>query len=97
MAALGACILAEDTLEHREILGPDGDAVVYFRSLDEMLLKARRLIEDGAMRARLSVAAKRRIRVSANTYHARLDHILKACDVLDCQTRPSTPFFGQRT
>ena len=48
IAAMGGCILAEDTDEHREILGPDGEAAVYFRSIEEMILKARWLLENPA-------------------------------------------------
>src|SRR5262245_36280764 len=31
IAAVGSCMLAQDTDEHREIFGADGEAVVYFR------------------------------------------------------------------
>ena len=34
-------MLTEDTEEHREILGPDGECVLYFRQIDDMIVKAR--------------------------------------------------------
>ena len=82
VAAMGGCILAEDTDEHREILGPDGEAAVYFRSIDEMILKARWLLENPAVRAKLARAATTKIRVDSNTYQSRLHQILTTCRVM---------------
>jgi hypothetical protein len=82
VAAAGGCMLAEDTAEHRAILGPEGEAAVYFRSMDEMVRKARWLLDHADVRARLTTEVKRRIRVTSNTYDNRLAQILKTCDVL---------------
>jgi len=82
VAAMGGCILAEDTEEHREILGPDGEAAVYFRSIEEMIRKAHWLIENPALRARLTSAARIKIRIDSNTYQHRLHQILKTCCVV---------------
>jgi spore maturation protein CgeB len=82
VAAVGGCMLAEDTAEHRAILGPEGEAAVYFRSIDEMVRKARWLLEHADVRARLASAVKYRIRVNSNTYDHRLAQILRTCDVL---------------
>ena len=41
IAAVGGCMLAEDTDEHREIFGPEGEAVVYFRDAKEAAQRAR--------------------------------------------------------
>ena len=54
IAALGGCMLAEDTAEHRQIFGPDGQAVVYFRTPEDAAARARALLADDAERARLS-------------------------------------------
>ena len=65
IAALGGVMLAEDTEEHRDLFGPDGEAVVYFRNPDEAAVRARALLADAAERARLSqsgAAAHRRRR-----------------------------------
>jgi len=39
--AIGACMLVEETEEHREIFSIEGETVVYFRSIPEMIDKAR--------------------------------------------------------
>ncbi len=76
--ASGGCMLAEDTAEHREILGPDGEAVMYFRTIDEMITRARWLIEHADVRRRMSTAGRLRIRTADNTYAQRLETILEA-------------------
>jgi spore maturation protein CgeB len=78
IAALGGCMLAEDTAEHREIFGPDGEAVVYFRTPREAAEQARSLLADQAERARLSAALRARISRGAHTYRDRLVFILEA-------------------
>lgn len=77
LAASGACILAEDTEEHRQILGPDGEAAVYFSSVAEMLVKAGRLLRDHAERRHLAAEAQRRICGAPNTYRDRLISMLE--------------------
>jgi len=76
LAAMGACILAEDTEEHREILGQDGEAVVYFRTIPEMVQRSRWLIEHPQERMRLAHAARNRIVMGQNTYRDRLRAML---------------------
>jgi spore maturation protein CgeB len=78
IGALGGCMLAEDTAEHRELFGDDGEAVVYFRSPQEAADRARALLADSAERARLSAAARARISRGAHTYRDRLVAILEA-------------------
>ena len=79
--AAGGCMLTEDTEEHREILGPDGECVLYFRQIDDMIVKARWLIENEAERARLATACRTRIRTDSNTYKQRLIRILAEAGV----------------
>jgi hypothetical protein len=74
--AIGACMLTEDTEEHREILGPEGEAVVYFRSIPEMLEKARWLVDHKEERYRLAATAHERIVRGLNTYQDRLRSML---------------------
>ncbi|MEP6714502.1 MAG: glycosyltransferase [Terriglobia bacterium] len=76
LAASGACILAEDTEEHREILGPEG--AVYFNSIPDMLEKAKALLSDEGRRHRLCLAVKARISGGKNTYRDRLVEMLSA-------------------
>jgi hypothetical protein len=78
IAALGGCMLVEDTVEHREIFGPDGEAVVYFSTPRGAAERARLLLADPTERTRLSAAARARISGGANTYRDRLLSILEA-------------------
>jgi spore maturation protein CgeB len=74
--AIGACMLVEDTVEHREIFGAEGDAVAYFRTIDEMIAKLHWLLDHDDERRRLAFAAHRRIVDGNHTYHDRLLTIL---------------------
>jgi spore maturation protein CgeB len=76
-AALKSCMLVEDTAEHRELFGPDDEAVTYFRSRAEMVERARRLVADEPRRRRLAEAAYRRVVSGANTYRDRLATMLQ--------------------
>lgn len=77
IAATGGCMLAEDTEEHREIFGPEGDAVVYFRNPQEAAQRARTLLSDSAERERLATCLHRRIVSGAHTYTHRLATMFK--------------------
>ncbi|MGA2590651.1 MAG: glycosyltransferase [Bryobacteraceae bacterium] len=74
--AIGACMLVEDTEEHREIFGTDGESVVYFRSIPEMIEKARWLLDRPAERQRLAAAAHARVVAGRHTYQDRLAAML---------------------
>ena len=80
IAALGGVMLAEDTAEHRQIFGPDGEAVAYFRMPEDAAHRARALLADEAERARLSAAVRQRIVAGGHTYRDRLDAILAAAE-----------------
>lgn len=88
--AIGACMLVEDTEEHREIFGADGESVVYFRSIPEMIDKARRLLDRPAERERLAAAAHLRAINGHNTYQDRLAAMLSLStnNHEDCYRRP---------
>jgi hypothetical protein len=72
LAAMGACILAQDTAEHREILGEDGEAVFYFHSTEEMIERTRWLLDHESERHRLAIYARTRLATGNNTYLDRL-------------------------
>lgn len=74
--AIGGCLAVEDTAEHREIFGSEGETVRYFRTPSEAAVLCRTLIGNSAERLRLSAAVKTRIREGANTYSDRLRTIL---------------------
>jgi spore maturation protein CgeB len=70
--AIGACMLVEDTEEHREIFGEPGRVVAYFRAVDELVQMARRLRDEPAERTRLAREAHQLIVGGPNTYRDRL-------------------------
>jgi spore maturation protein CgeB len=76
IAAAGGCMLAQDTDEHREIFGPEGEAVVYFRDAQEAALRARAMLCDLPERKRLAAALHRRIAGGTHTYAHRLATML---------------------
>jgi spore maturation protein CgeB len=78
--AIGACMLTEDTEEHREIFGEEGKAVVYFRPILEMIEKLRWLLDHDDERQRLAEAAYRLIVNGRNTYKDRLLTMLELAD-----------------
>jgi spore maturation protein CgeB len=76
IAACGGCMLARDTDEHREIFGPQGEVVVYFRDAKEAAQRARTLLCDLSERKRLAAGVHRRIVGGAHTYAHRLATML---------------------
>jgi spore maturation protein CgeB len=87
MAALGACMLVEDSDEHREIFGEDGEAVLYFRDVQEMIARLRWLLAHPIDRARLRKAVVARVATEENTYATRLTRML---ELLGRQAMPAT-------
>jgi spore maturation protein CgeB len=76
-AAIGSCMLVEDTPEHRELFGADGESVVYFRTIDEMVERLCRLLDAPRERMRLRGAVRDRISLGRHTYDDRLQSILQ--------------------
>lgn len=74
--AVGTCMLTEDTPEHREIFGAQGNAVVYFKTIPEMLEKAQWLLNHDIERQRLANQAHILITQNQHTYKDRLEKIL---------------------
>jgi hypothetical protein len=70
--AVGACLLAEDTAEHREIFGEEMEAVSYFGDADEMISKLRWLLRHSAERRRMADAAQQLIVGGRHSYADRL-------------------------
>jgi hypothetical protein len=76
-AACRGCLLVEDTPDHRELFGPDGECVTYFGSSRELIDRAQSLVADGPTgRRRLADAVHRRITEGQNKYVDRLRFIL---------------------
>jgi spore maturation protein CgeB len=84
--AMGGCMLTEDTTEHRELFGAEGETVVYFSTIDEMLNKLRWLLDHPVERQRLATAAHQRITGGGNTYRDRLLAILQEVEIPVKQT-----------
>src|SRR5262245_43648327 len=79
-AAIGGCILAEDTPDHRELFGPDDHAVRYFRTNSEMVQQAKLLLADTQARRRLSFRLRERFDLGKHTYANRLATMLESLD-----------------
>src|SRR5205823_4830409 len=77
---MGACVLAEDTDEHREIFGRDGEAVVYFSSTEQMIQRLRWLVAHDDERRRLGAAIRSRITKGRHTYRDRLESMVAVAD-----------------
>jgi hypothetical protein len=77
VAAMGGCMLAEDTAEHREILGDAGIAATYFSEPEQAARELRRLLAAPDERDRLVSSSLARIRRGTHTYAARLESMLQ--------------------
>jgi hypothetical protein len=73
IGAIGGCMLAEYTPEHRELFGPDGEAAVYFNSPLEAAERAKALLPDRSERTRLAAALHHRIANGRHSYRDRLE------------------------
>ncbi|NCY21828.1 hypothetical protein EBX31_07720 [bacterium] len=75
--ACGACCVAENTEEHREMFGPDGEAVLYFKTPEELVRRVKEAFGNPELRAKLRANAHRVITGKPNTYVDRLKAILE--------------------
>ena len=74
-AAIGGCVLAEDTPDHRQLFGEDGAR--YFKSIPDMVLAAKALASDPPLRHRIALRLKERMSARKDTYADRLNEILQ--------------------
>ena len=79
-AAIGGCILAEDTADHRQLFGPENQAVRYFRTVLQLVQQAKILVADAEARLRLSAQLPERLTAGRNTYADRLAAMLQLVD-----------------
>jgi spore maturation protein CgeB len=77
MAACGACMLVEDTPDHREIFGRDGECVRYFDGVPAMLSVLGDLLGDRAQRMRLRRDVLARIGAGGHSWADRLRRMLE--------------------
>lgn len=80
-AAMGACLVMEDTPAHRQLFGPDGRSVVYFNDPRSLVHACQRLLADAGLRQRLRLAAREIVVGGRNTYEDRLNEILAVAAV----------------
>jgi hypothetical protein len=83
VAAMGGCMLVEDTQEHRQIFGIDGDAVVYFRTSEDAVTSARALLDDSVRRRALSERVRELVLHGGHSYTARLHEMTSFCAAAD--------------
>jgi hypothetical protein len=76
VAAMGGCMLVEDTSDHRDFFGEDDEAVVYFQTPRDAMERLRELLNDAPRRARLALRVRERIMRGAHTYADRLQHMM---------------------
>lgn len=74
--AVGACMVVENTAEHRAIFGNEGERVVYFSSPAEMVERTRELLNDALTRCRLRDGVHTHITTGKHTYTDRLHMML---------------------
>ena len=78
--AIGGAMLVEDTEEHREIFGEEGEAVIYFNNIDQLIEKARWLKGSVEECRRLASASYELIVNGKHTYKDRLISMLFTAD-----------------
>lgn len=76
--AMRGCLLAEDTEEHRLILGAEGTSALFFNSTAEMVQKAKGLLADDTLRLQLINNAHQRVANQQNTYANRVNTIIES-------------------
>jgi spore maturation protein CgeB len=75
--AVGACMVVEDTPEHRTMFGDDGERVAYFSNPESMVDRTRTLLGNPGERARLKRTVHNWIISGSHTYADRLKVIIK--------------------
>jgi spore maturation protein CgeB len=76
-AAIGGCILAEDTPDHRELYGPEGKTACYFKTIADLVQQAQTLKADSGLRRHLAVNLRERMKTRKDTYADRLMAMLR--------------------
>jgi len=76
IAAVGGCMLVEETEEHKAIFGSDGQAVRYFKTPEEAATRAKLLCADPTERTRLAISVRTLVTTGAHTYRDRLTSML---------------------
>lgn len=72
LPAMGATLVVEDTEDHRNLFGAEGECVLYYSSTIEMVDKVRTLLHRPDLRGAMAQRAHARVTSGANTYAERL-------------------------
>ena len=78
-AALGGCLLVEDTLDHRNFFGGDAGQVLFFQDAETCARQFFRLQAEPSLCGRLGEGVKKQIWASHHTYADRLQTMLATC------------------
>lgn len=78
LPAMGACLIVEDTEEHREFFGPEGEAVLYYKTVEEICAHLARLKRQPELSQKLAQRANEIITQGKHTYTDRLQTMLSA-------------------
>ncbi len=74
--AMKGCLLAERTIDHEELFGADGDAVLFFDDEASLIDRARWLVGHPQDRDRLAARAHDLVTTGGHTYRDRLTRML---------------------
>ena len=74
---MGACMLFEDTPDHRTLFGEEVTRAAGFRTPEELAELARRYCADAELRAGLRKQLRAAVVGGANTYRDRLESMLR--------------------
>jgi spore maturation protein CgeB len=74
--SVGGFMIAEDTDEHRDLFGPEGECVLYFDSPEQAVGRVRWAFENSGDRVRMAAACHRRVVQGGHTYRDRLRTML---------------------
>jgi hypothetical protein len=73
LPAMGACMVVEDTLEHRELFGENGNCVVYYTNMEDLVIKVKSLCAEPGYAGILGDKVFRRI--CRESHHAYVDRL----------------------
>lgn len=75
LAAMGCCCVMEDTVDHRDLFGTEGDAVLYFDTPESLVAKCLSLCNDDSARGPMA-ARVRALMGAGHSYEDRLRAML---------------------
>jgi spore maturation protein CgeB len=78
LPSMGACLLVENTEEHRALYGLEGYAVFYYNLVEEMIQKAKMLRSNPTLTLKLRENVRGLITSGKNTYKDRLLTMIKS-------------------